>query len=195
MGKIRNLICAFKSKNSIFVRIFTGLTLLSLIMVSFMGFWMNNISSQNYRHQMALSNLNRLKQADEVMGLTVNMLSQNMDQAMWSNDFITYMVSPGRTAPDQDYRIIRQLKSIVSGSALVQNAFLYSPLMGEIYDSTNIFPAEDFEEWPVLEKYFQKEVFAERLLLTDKSQKKEGGINERSDGRKWSAFGYPLRLA
>lgn len=155
MEKIQSLIRACGGRNSIFMRIFTGLILLSLIMVSFMGFWMNNVSSRNYRHQAALSNLNRLKQADEAMSLIVDVLNQSMSQMMWSNDFITYMVSPERVNPEQDYRMIRQLKSIISGSDLVQRAFLYSPFAEEIYDSTAIFSAKDFDDGPILKKYFE----------------------------------------
>lgn len=157
MGKIRGLSRAFVGKNSIFVRIFTGLILLSLIMISFMGFWMNNISSQNYRRQVAMSNLDRLKQADEAMTLMVNMLNQSMSQMMWSSDFITYMVSPRRVTPEQDYRIIRQLKNTIDGSELVEKAFLYSPLTKEIYDSSAIYSAEEFEDWSILNEYLQED--------------------------------------
>lgn len=149
--------CFCRIKNSLFARIFMGLLLLSLGMVLLMGFWMNNIISQNYRKQAALSGVSRLKQTDESMELIINVLGQNMAQMMWSNDFITYMVSPGRVAPERDYRIGRQLKSIGSGSELVQSAYLYSPLTGEVRDSESIFQAEEFEDWPILREHLEKQ--------------------------------------
>lgn len=149
--------CFCRIKNSLFARIFMGLLLLSLGMVLLMGFWMNNIISQNYRKQAALSGVSRLKQTDESMELIINVLGQNMAQMMWSNDFITYMVSPGRVAPERDYRIGRQLKSIGSGSELVQSAYLYSPLSGEVRGSESIYQAEEFGDWPILREHLEKQ--------------------------------------
>lgn len=169
MGNIRERIERIRvvmRKNSLFVRIFAGLSLLSLGMVLFLGFWMNNISSRNYRRQMALSSLSRLKQADEAMDLIAEVLSQNMAQVMWSNDFITYLVSPGRSVPEQDYRMLRQLKSVISGSELVQGAFLYSPFTGKVYDSEVICQAEEFEDWPILEEHFREPGKGEREAST-----------------------------
>lgn len=146
----------FTVKNNLFVKIFSGLILMSLTMVLFLGFWMNNISSQNYRKQAAMLNLTRLRQADESMELIIDVLSQSMAQMMWSNDFITYMVCPTKVAPERDYRISRQIKSMGSGSELVLRAFLYSPLAGEIYDSDSIFLAEEYSDWPVLQEHLAR---------------------------------------
>lgn len=166
MGKIGDRIRMMVRRNSLFVRIFAGLSLLSLGMVLFLGFWMNNISSQNYRRQVALSNLSRLKQADEAMDLITEVLSQNMAQVMWSNDFITYLIGPDNVAPERDYRMLRQLKSVISGSELVQEAFLYSPFTGKIYDSASICQAKDFDGWPILEAHFKEPAEGQRESST-----------------------------
>lgn len=145
-----------KQKNSLFVRTFSGLLLLSMTMILFMGCWMNNISGQNYRRQTAMLNLNRLKQTDESMELILDGLRQNMAQIMWSNDFITCMINPNNLEPERDYRMNRQLFSIQSGSELIQNAFLYSPLSGKVYDSETIVSFEDSKYCPILTEHLTK---------------------------------------
>lgn len=162
MKKIQKIIRMFKSKNSLFTRIFAGLLLLSLMMVAFLGFWMNNISNQNYRRQVGLSKLNRIKQADDAMELIQGVLSQNMAQVMWSNDFITYMVNPGRTTPEKEYRMLRHLQSIADGNALVLQAFLYSPMTENVYDGSSISPKKDFTDRQILDAYFKEPLSASR---------------------------------
>lgn len=162
--KLKKTARAVTGKNSLFTRIFSGLILLSLGMVLFLGFWMNHVSSQNYRRQVAQSNLSRLKQADEAMGLITSVMSQSMAQVMWSNDFITFMVSPGHTTQEQDYRIIRQLRSGAGESELVKTAFLYSPLAEKVYDGSSISGAKEYENWPVIEDYLKDYIKADEPL-------------------------------
>ena len=165
----------FVVKNSLFVKIFSGLLLLSFTMILFLGFWMNNISSQNYRKQAAMLNLSRLRQTDESMELIIDVLSQSMAQMMWSNDFITYMVTPKKVAPERDYRIGRQIRSMGSGSELVLKAFLYSPLSEEIYDSESIFHAGEYQDWPVLEEHLKR-------LEAGRTEEERQGRDARKNG-------------
>lgn len=173
-----------KQKNSLFIRTFSGLLLMSMTMVLFLGFWMNNISGQNYRRQTAMLNISRLKQTDESIQLIFDGLRQNMAQIIWSNDFITCMINPNKTAPERDYRINRQLTSIQNGSELVRNAFFCSPLSGKIYDSENIIFLEEYPDRQVITEHLTKL----EQMTASAEQKKAWNENRRSDTMTVTAF-------
>lgn len=140
-------------KNTLFTKTFSGLLLLSFVTVFFMGIWMNRVLAGNYRTEQARANLERLRQTEESMELVIEVLSQSMEETLWSSDFITCLVSPGRTTLEQSYRIIRQIGAAVSEDGLVKSAFLFSPVSGEVHNDRVSCPAEEFADISVIEAY------------------------------------------
>ena len=163
MKRIDGWLLRFKQGSSIFTKTFLCLIILSLSMILFFGVWMNIVSIRNHRSQIGLSNLSRLRQAGESVDLTMEVLSQSMTQTIWSNDFITYMITPHNSSEDsekrdRDYRMIRQLKSTVDGSDLIKKACFYSPLSGKIYQNTyTILDSTQFTDWFVLQNHFAEQ--------------------------------------
>lgn len=173
MKQLRTILIKLKEKSfksqSIFVKTFVMLMLLSLMMVLSIGIWMNGITARNHRLQVAQSNLSRLQQTGETMKITVQSMGQTMSQIMWSDDFITYMLLPysyhynedsglmeKNTNMNQtrDYRMVRQLVSAVEGNDLVKKAFFYSELSRIIYDDRSfIRDGELYEDWGIIEDH------------------------------------------
>lgn len=143
--------------HDLFWKTFLGLLLMSFATVCFLGFWMNRSVSRNYREAQARANLGRLRQTDEALGLTVEVMSQSMEQTLWSSDFITELVNPNDTTVEQNYRIIRQLESIQSGDSLVKTAFLYAPYPDQVYTDRDVYGRAEFSDAALLSSWLHGE--------------------------------------
>lgn len=152
-SRLKKILCRATNHSTVFIKTFSGLLLLSFVTVLFMGISMNRVQVENYRASQANANLERLRQTEESMNLVIEVLCQSMEETLWSNDFITYLVSPGRTTLEQSYRIVKQIGAAVSEDGLVKSAFLYSSVSEEIHNNKVSCTAGEFEDYSIVQTY------------------------------------------
>lgn len=165
--------------NTIFSRIFYGLLLLSLSVLTIFYIFINILSARHHKEQLAFSNLNLISQAASSMDITLDALAQGMRLMLWNRDFMEYMINPRPDNGPLIYRISLQLHNSVTGSPLVKKAVFIASLSDTvIQDSSQLSTCGSY---------------GDRVLMESRYQPHSGVYNEQSRTRT-SILYYKNRL-
>nr|WP_312579004.1 AraC family transcriptional regulator [Sedimentibacter sp.] len=129
--------------NSIFFKIFSILIIITILILLFLSYFLNSIIINNQEDEINQNNFSHLQQFSDSLDLTLSIVSQSMSQCLWDKDIISYLVNPLIIDYQRTARIMRTLNNNVSGNKLVANAYLFSSLSNEIYDSNNNIISRD----------------------------------------------------
>jgi len=122
-------------KGSIYTKTFCGMLTLSVCALSAFYIFLGQVNLKHLREQIASSNLSLLHMSASSLEVTFDMLAQSMTQTMWNQDFLEFMISPGRVDQELSYRISQQLHSSVSNNALIAKAYFYTPFSDIVFHS------------------------------------------------------------
>lgn len=143
---------------NIFRKTFAGLLLLSAAMIFSAILIYNSVEGKSHREQVAVINLERLRQSSDFLTTYIENLSQNMNQMLWNTDTVGFLVTPNADTDtevrERRYRILSSLENTVSGNAMVRHAFLYSPFQDLILSSDQFAgKAENYRDFDQLEDF------------------------------------------
>lgn len=145
-GKKHKFARELTSNRSVFTRILWSLLILLVVMIFFITFWINRITTVNQQKQVMESNLTRVAALSRTVEQIFDDLTQNMTQILWSSDFCSYMVSGASDEPQtQIYRMIRQLNSSVRGT-VVERAIFYASVDGTVLENGS-YSVQNISEW------------------------------------------------
>ncbi len=144
------------TRKSLFTRIFISLAVLFFVLLCLVFFFINQIAVQNNRERSFSSHINVLIQSEKILSTNLEILAQNMDQILWSDEYISYMMNSSEDDPERDYQIIQALVSLEENYSLVKSAWFYSPISGCVYQGNyDIGLAENFPDQEELSRYYE----------------------------------------
>ena len=156
MGKNRKMplfVNAFHRK-SIFYKTFGMLSILSVVTVLMFALFINQLVVRTQKDRIDDLNLTQLRRIGDDVDTRLQNIAQNMEQSLWSSDFISLMVNPYNKDSDRSFRIVDQLAGYVTGNALIEQAFLYLPASEEVFGSDgNYLPLDRFSDQNAIQLY------------------------------------------
>lgn len=123
-------------KKSIFWKTFWMVSLISVVSMLIFGIFVNQLMLNSQRSRIHELSLTQLRQTSQDVEMRLDVLEENMEQVLWSNDFVSLMVNPLSRNSDSNYRVLSSLNSYVEGNRLIKKAWLYVPALDEVYSST-----------------------------------------------------------
>lgn len=143
-------------RRSIFWKTFFLVSIMSIVSMLVFGVFVNQLMVRSQRSRIHELSLTQLQQTSQDVEMRLEVLQENMEQALWSTDFVSLMVNPMTRNSDSNYRVVNTLGSYVSGNSLIKKAWLYVPALEEVYSSTgNYIVLEDSSEKMAIYHYLQ----------------------------------------
>ena len=147
----------WRRKDSIFFRTMLMLSLLSLITLTAMFFFVTMIVTGNQRSRMQQAHEAQLRQAAVYVDAEILAIEHSNGQILRANDAISLMVTPRQRNSDTGYRVVSSLKTAADQNELVKNKFLYLPTTEEVYSSVgNFLSIEDSEHRTEVQQYLKE---------------------------------------
>ncbi|MDD6213455.1 MAG: AraC family transcriptional regulator [Clostridiales bacterium] len=103
---------------------------------------------------MADTNLQMLEQTSEVTNLTMDMLLTDLNQLLWNEKVVSYLVAPREENTAREHEIIKLLKSSQQENKLSEAIWLYSYQSGQVFSSKEFSCSlEEFSDREILENH------------------------------------------
>jgi len=166
MKKSFNFITKFKF-NSVFIKTFTILVVLCLIMMIIFYQFTMSITKKNFEEKIYDANLNIVNQISNLSDITFFSINTLMNNTLYNKNVITGVIAPKKMDYEKNVTLTRQLKDTVDGNPLINYAFLYVVNSDQIYTSTDIVcNFDDYDSSNIIKTYVDKPY--ENMFVTNK---------------------------
>lgn len=143
-------------RKKLYFQIFGSLCLISMTILVIFSVYTNLVITGEQNQSLARVRALRLQEKMENLEQSMQLLSDSLEQTMWTADFITALINPEDADDGVSQRIVKNLVSQEASNPMIEEIFLVSSLSGKIYHSDNYYmPWEYSNEAKVYENYIE----------------------------------------
>ena len=143
-------------RKKLYFQIFGSLCLMSMTILVIFSVYTNLVITGEQNQSLARVRALRLQEKMENLEQSMQLLSDSLEQTMWTADFITALINPEDADDGVSQRIVKNLVSQEALNPMIEEIFLVSSLSGKIYHSDNYYmPWEYSNEAKVYENYIE----------------------------------------
>ncbi len=144
----------FRRFNTLFLRIFSLLTILSIILIFIYNYFFSNYAQSFLRKNMYVSNLNMLSKTSDYISSIFKNTTNIADQLASDNLIMSMALIPDNNNRQLIDNIIQNLKHYKESNKLIASIYLYLPYNNMIISSDEgVCSARDYYDYPYIEAY------------------------------------------